>query len=237
MTTFNKELLDHLKSLSKDNPKVDQLIEEKKQKLEEIDKSRFSYQKNTPKPTPSRFPRIDKTYKSKTLSDEQVKEVKETVSTSYDKKIKQSIHDHFEERGYETELGEVKELGRDNLVLLHEKDSDVVLDKIKQQKLEKNEIKKEQKDILQDKKATLDITMDNEKSKEVFGDLETEKEITSLEEKEIKHNIEVEHSIHMDEEKSEKTFGRRSVLDDFKDNSKEIKVDRNKTPSPSDDFE
>lgn len=237
MATFDKELLDYLKALSVDNPKVGELIAEKKQKLDEIDKSQFSYQKHDLKPKPSGFPKIDKTYKSKTLSDEQINEAKEKISTSYNKEIEQSVCDHFEDRGYEVELSEVKELGRDNLVLLLEKDSDAVLHKLKQQEFEKKETKKEQSDISLDSNETLDITMGDKKSKEVFGNFVTEQEITSLEEKEIKHNKDVEHSIHMDEEKSEKVFGRHSGIDEFNDNSKEITVDRNKIPSPTNDFE
>lgn len=228
MASFEKDHLEYIKGNAVGSDEVNRFLEEKKDALDNLKKQRSTpFNKPSPSLTPNNDITIDRTYRSKGMDVETYNQKFKDINGSYNDKIFQSTKEHFEKNNPPEDMKLLDELGKEDLALLLEKDSDAVIDKHKQQDLEKNEADKQ----------VLDITMNEEKSKNVFGDLEDGQEISSLEEKEITHNKEIEHSIHMDDEKSEKVFGRGSGLDEFKDNSKDITVDRSKAPSPTDDFE
>ncbi|MDH7911343.1 hypothetical protein [Winogradskyella sp. SYSU M77433] len=226
MARLEKFQLEYIKGNAFGDKNIHQLMKEKKDALDDLKKERpTSYNKPSPKLTPENDITIDKTFKSKGLDNETYIQKYETINKGYNDKIFQSTKNHFEESNPPEDLQLLDELGREDLALLLEKDSDAVLDKWKEQELQET------------KDHKLDITMDDKKSREVFGTLESEKDIVEIDKKDFKQQKNIEQFVHMDEEKNKKVFNRRSVKDDFKDNEKDITVGRSRTSSPSDDFE
>jgi len=156
MARLERFQLEYVRSNAFGNKGIHQLIKEKNDKLDDLKNQRpTSYNKHTPKLTPSNDITVDKTFKSKGLDDKTYDKRFDDVKNNYNDKVFQSTKEHFEKNNPLEDMDLLEELGKDDLALLLEKDSDAVLDKWEAQKLER-----EQK-VQNHKENGLDITLDN----------------------------------------------------------------------------
>ncbi|MDD7887863.1 hypothetical protein [Flavivirga sp. 57AJ16] len=214
--------LEVIYEIAQRSQEVQDLIEEKNKAISSIDKSRFAtYQKPNLTLKPKGDIALNQNYKKEIASKETANKLKAETKEQYDKKIKDEMLNKAKSADYANHtINQIADMPHQDLAILSEKD--VGGYKKHQQELEKSEPEK------------LDIKMSDEKSKEFFGNLETKQKNTSLEEKEIEQHNKTEPTIQMDENTSHEFFDRQIA---FKENSKDIVTDKNKTPSPSDDFE
>lgn len=207
--------------LANSNSKVQELINDKNKEVYDIGRTQnITYKKPDPAPKPSGDIRLSKNYKKDTRSKENMEKLVVDTKNNFDKQIKQEMDSLVEHPDQIQIKSIVQDMNPQELAIVSEKGADAYRQHEKEQTGDKD---------------VLDLKMDDEKSKEIFGDFEVEQEITTLEEKEITHDIEIEEVLKMTNEESEKTFNYQQELGDFKDNSKDIIV--NKNPSPSDEFE
>ena len=221
--------LEVIHQLANRNQKVQDLIKDKNKEIYNIDRSQSAtYKKIDPAPKPKGDIRFTKTFKivtDKEILDNRKNEVKER----YNKEIKQEMIDSAKNKGLEEiNQNQIKDMPHQDLAILSEKGVEAYKQHEKQQALEKE----------QDGKEKLPTQMTDKEEREFYGDYD-EKQETIFKEtdkgKDLNQEVDIEQQLKMDEKESEKLLEETTMLEDFKDNSKDIEID--KRPLPSDDFE
>lgn len=208
--------------LANSHQDVQDLIDAKNKELKNLDKAHsINYKKLDPAPKPKGDIRFSKSHSKETNSREGLDLAKEDTENHFNKSIKQKMTEaSLENDLHKDHQHQIQNMPDKDLSILSEKGVDAY--------------RQHEKEQARDKEV-LDLTMDDEKSKEIFGDPEIGQEINSNAEKEIIHDKVVEEDLKMDSTETEKVFDHQQGLSDFKDNSKDMDV--GKQPSPSDDFE
>ena len=225
--------LDIIHGIAQRSPKVQELIAEKNKTLFDMDRTQTTTSKKpSPAPKPKGDIRIVKSERKETISKEDNEKRKMEVSREYDEQIKDEMLDSAKSLGdYEDyTIGQLENMPSKDASVLAEKGVDGYKHLQEQKGIETREKQ------FEENKESLDISMTDKELEELFGEPEKDQEITTLEDKEIVHNHDIELNLEMDEGASDKLFEDRDFnLDEFKENQKDLDV--NKRPSPSDDFE
>ena len=189
-------------------------------------KATTRYTKPAPRPKPSGDIYIPKTHQFKNDAHPVNKQTYQERLKENARQIETTLHENLKEAGIEELSDWYRQMDTDELMIF----MDHGYDKVLEQRLAKG-----QKDISQDPDRLV-TQMDDGQAKEIFGDPESGQEVKSTGDKEISHDGGIEQPLQMDEETGDRFF--KAVdedMADFKDNAKDMGVD--KKPDPSHDYE